>query len=124
MQLLLFFNYIVKNNIRGDYLNRINHIKNYDIYQAGNEYIIHNNRKEFSEGHTHIRNYKTAIFIVKLAIHKSMPHHLYKYFIVSLSRITDDENYKTKLLEFINNTSKKQTYANRGNYNKCKNKKF
>lgn len=102
----------------------VSRIKEYNIYEVGNEYIIHNAKKEFSEGHTHIRNLGTAEFIVKLAIHKSMPHHMLPYFIESLARITTDEVYKEKLLNLleVKNSRGKKTYANRGNYN-CKNKK-
>ena len=40
--------------------------KNFNIYNAGNGYIIHNIKKEFSQGHTHINNFKTAKYLVDL----------------------------------------------------------
>lgn len=104
-------------------MNKVDTIKNYNIYQFDNEYIIHNTNKEFSQGHTHVRNYKTAVYLANLAVHNSMPYHMCRYFAISLSRIADNEEYKNKLLEFLNNKKDKQTYANRGNYN-CKKKKY
>lgn len=95
-------------------MNRVYKKAYFNLYQFDNEYIIHNTRKEFQEGHTHIKNYKTAVFIIDLALHKSIPHHLYPYLLESLRRITDDKEYATKiesLLEIKNNKSK-QYYFN------------
>lgn len=94
-------------------MNKVYEKEDYYIYQVNHEYIIHNTKKEFPEGHTHVRNLKTAQYLIDLCIHKSIPHHIYKYFIISLSRITTDEQYKNKLLELLGNKKCKQTYINR-----------
>lgn len=69
----------------------------YVIYSNTEGYIIHNTTKDFENGHTHLNNFKTAKFIIDLAIHKSIPHHLCTYFLVSLMRISTDEEYIEKI---------------------------
>lgn len=66
----------------------------FNIYsdQSG-EYIIHNTKKEFKDGHTHIREYGTAQYLVNLAYNRSIPKRRLKYFIDSLIRISDDKEY-------------------------------
>ena len=69
----------------------------FNIYSAGNRFIVHNTRMEFSKGHTHIRNFSTAKFIIELSLHKSIPKHLSNYLLISLIRINDDIEYINKL---------------------------
>lgn len=70
----------------------------FNIYSDYNgEYIIHNTKKEFSQGHTHIRDFNTAKYLVNLAIHKSVPNRKLPYFIESLTRISTDKDYIKKL---------------------------
>ena len=61
------------------------------------EYIIHNTKKEFQNGHTHIREFGTAKYLVNLALHRSLPNRRLKYFIESLIRISNDADYIDKL---------------------------
>lgn len=65
------------------------------------EFIIHNRRKEFQTGHTHIREFKTAQYLVDLACHRSLPKRKLKYFIESLIRISDDDKYIAKLKSYL-----------------------
>ena len=53
-------------------MNRIYKKLEYNIYQFDNEYIVHNTKKEFKIGHSHIKNFKTAKFLIDLSIHKSL----------------------------------------------------
>ena len=69
----------------------------YTDYNGG--YIIHNAKKEFSQGHTHIREFSTAKYLVNLALHKSLPNRNLKYFVESLIRISTDPIYVNKLME-------------------------
>lgn len=78
-------------------LNTIYRKKNFRIYDAGREYIVHNTNMNFSEHHSHINNYKTCKFVIDLCIHKSVPDHLSDYLLVSLIRLTDDKKYKRKI---------------------------
>lgn len=82
--------------------------KNFNIYGYKDKYIIHNTNKEFSKGHTHIKNFKTAKFLIDLSIHKSIPKHHNKYFLVSLLRISDDKEYSDKLSNIIDKLEKKK----------------
>lgn len=75
--------------------------KNYKIYSAGNEFIIHNSNKPFNDGHSHVKNFKTCVYLINLSIHKSIPHHLNTYFLVSLLRISDDKEYQRKIQELL-----------------------
>lgn len=79
-------------------MNRIYRNKQFNVYQYGREYIIHNTNGEFSEHHTHINNYKTAKFLINLALHKSVPKKpISEYLIDSLIRISTDKVYINKL---------------------------
>lgn len=80
---------------------RIYKKKEYNIYSDKNGFIIHNTKKEFSTGHTHINNYKTATFLIDLSIHENIPKHLSKYLLESLARITENKTYKEKIRKII-----------------------
>lgn len=70
----------------------------FTIYQDdNNEYIIHNTHKPFDIGHTHLTNFHTAKYLIKLSHSQIVPDHLSIYLIDSLMRITSDEGYINKL---------------------------
>lgn len=89
----------------------------YEQYEARKggrkEFIVHNTAKEFQDGHSHLKSFKTAKYLVKLCIHKSMPRHLSRYLLVSLYRLSDDEEYRAKLMEFYGNKADAQNYTRR-----------
>ena len=90
-------------------LNTIYKKKNYKIYDVGKEYIIHNSSLDFSQHHTHINNYNTCKFIIDLCIHKSIPKkHLSDYLLVSIIRLTDDNNYKHQIENLLKQNKKKR----------------
>ena len=93
-------------------MNRVYRKKYYNLYQFGNEYIIHNTRKEFKDGHTHINEYKTAVFLIDVALHKSIPKHLCNYHLESLYRISEDRLYKDKLMRLKESRKKKKRSYN------------
>lgn len=74
---------------------RIYRKQNFNVYSDRNgSYIIHNIKKDFSNGHTHLNNYHTAKFIIDLAIHKTLPEkNISPYLIDSLIRISIDKKY-------------------------------
>ena len=81
-------------------MNQVWQKKNFKIYHADDGYILHNSDMEgFS--HSHIKNFKTAVFIAELSIHKRLPHDLCKYLLVSLIRVNDDEEYCNKIQELL-----------------------
>lgn len=77
--------------------------KNYKIYKIKNgAFIVHNTKKDFKTGHTHINNYNTAKYIIDMSIHNLIPNrHLSKYLLGSIIRISDDESYIEKIKEIM-----------------------
>lgn len=96
-------------------INRIYRKANYNVYDMGEGYIIHNIKKPFVDGHTHINNYKTCLYLINLSIHNSIPHHLNEYFLISLKRLATDEDYIEKIDKLLETKSNKerQTFRNR-----------
>lgn len=85
--------------------------KQYNVYSVENEYIIHNtSMKEFA--HTHIKNLKACKWLIELSLKKKVPHDINRYFLISLSRINNDENYSRKINELLENKKKKEYYVN------------
>ena len=76
-------------------------VKNFGVYHSGCDYIVYNSNKKFEGGHTHIDSLKTAKYIVKLSLHKSIPHNLSIYLLNSLIRLSDDNNYTEKISELL-----------------------
>ena len=90
---------------------RISRIQHFNIYSDSNgSYIVHNTRKEFSEGHTHINNFNTAKYITYLALYKRLPKkgHLSLYLIESVIRISDDSHFINKMNDFKNRELRKK----------------
>jgi len=61
--------------------------------------------------HTHLRNFKTAKYLVELSIYKRLPLDLSNYLLISLQRINDGE-YKAKIEELRVNKRRKTQYYN------------
>ena len=72
--------------------------KEYCIYRVKNGFIVHNINKRFQEGHTHVHNYHKAKSLIDLAVRKKLPNTPRKWEIQSLIRITNNTNYKNKLM--------------------------
>ena len=87
---------------------RVYRKKQFVIYSdLSGSYIVHNTNKEFAEGHTHLRNYKTAKFIVDLAFHKSLPKKkLSTYLYDSIIRISNDNMYKNNIIRLRDEANK------------------
>ena len=79
----------------------------YYIYDCGDSYIIHNSKYSFKDHHTHINRFSTAKYLIDLSIHKQIPAHLCDYFIESLIRLSDNEEY-TQNLKIIQNMNRKE----------------
>lgn len=63
---------------------------------------MHNARKPFKYGHSHIDKFSTAKYITKLAYNCIVPKHLSEYLLVSLIRISDNKVYRDKLKNVLN----------------------
>lgn len=91
---------------------RVSKMKYINIYSNMNEgYIVHNTRKKFHEGHTHINNFNTAKYIAYLVLYKRIPKnkHLSLYLIESIIRVSDDNNYINKIKEIQENELRKKS---------------
>ena len=75
--------------------------KEYAIYKVKHGYIVHNTKKNFEEGHTHIHNYNKAKSIIDLAVRKKTPNTPRQWEIECLLRIVKDEKYKKKLRSLL-----------------------
>ena len=75
--------------------------KSYVIYQAKNGYIVHNLNKTFEMGHTHIKSFYKAKSLVDLAIRKKLPNTPRIWEIECLLRIVNDNTYKNKLRNLL-----------------------
>lgn len=105
--------------------NEIYKKKNFSIIKIDKGgFIVINKNKLFEEGHTHLESFNVAKMIIDLAINKSMPRHLSQYLLISLIRISEDEEYIRKLRELVGNKKNKtqQSYYNKNKGNKKKRK--
>ena len=82
-------------------MNQIYSKESFVIIRADAEFIVINKDKQFKDGHTHIRNFKTAKYLIDMVIHKRIPYHLPIYLLVSLRRLSADDNYIQKLQRLI-----------------------
>ncbi len=83
----------------------------YIIIKVSNCFIIINRKKGFASGHSHIKSFSTAKYLIDLAIHKSIPNHLSQYLLISLSRISEDREYQAKIEALLKNKgNRKQRY--------------
>lgn len=88
--------------------------KNFAIIDMDEGYIVINKDKEFKQGHTHITNFNTAKYLIDMVLYSRMPYHLPIYLLISLQRLSADENYRDKIGELIKNKRNKENkYVNR-----------
>lgn len=88
----------------------------YKILSVGSDYIAVNSEKgAFKEAHTHLKNFKQAMYVINMVSHKRVPRHLSDYLLVSLIRISNDESYREMIEELLNRRAQKR----RGNRGYC-----
>lgn len=67
-----------------------------------NSFILYNKHKEFSCGHTHINNYNTVRWIMRLYTQRTIPYNMKsKYLLVSLLRISNDKDYSNQIEQLL-----------------------
>lgn len=95
------------------------------ILEGTDHYVVINKTKEFKNGHTHITNYNTALWLIKLSEHKSIPYSINLYLLESLIRLNSDETYVRKLqeLQTAKLSKTKNIYYNKGNFKYGKSRK-
>lgn len=88
----------------------------YIIFRSGTGYIVHNTRKEFSTGHSHLRGFKPckdAIFFVR---NRKIPKRTNFYYLRTLQRLSEDDKYVEQIEQLIGTRKqkgRKQGYRNR-----------
>lgn len=73
----------------------------FKVYKAGDGFIIHNIDKGFKSGHTHVQKYNTCMVLIKLLVNKRSPKSRSKYFLESLLRLCDDDNYRQQIQQLL-----------------------
>ena len=95
-------------------MNQIYSKNEFIIVKMDTGFIVINKKKPFKDGHTHIENYNTAKYLIDMVIHQRIPYHLPIYLLISLQRLSDDEQYVDKIEKLLmNKRDKKQHYVNR-----------
>ncbi|MEG2789578.1 MAG: hypothetical protein RR942_17345 [Romboutsia sp.] len=87
--------------------NKIFERKEFIIFQVKEGYIAYNTKKVFEEGHTHLKHFNAAKKAIDLVISKKIPKSTNVYYLTSLIRLTNDDNYIEKINELIDIRSKK-----------------
>lgn len=77
------------------------------IFQVTRGWIVYNKDKKFEEGHTHIRNKKSAIDLVNFVLQERIPRRCSNYYLISLSRISDNSKYVEKVLQLVETRTRK-----------------
>lgn len=74
----------------------------FGVYRVARDgFVVHNTRKDFSEFHTHINNYKAAKEICIAAHCHRIPDSFNIYLLHSLERISSDQDYLNQLTKRI-----------------------
>lgn len=88
----------------------------YIIFKVSDGLVVYNTEKRFKDGHTHLKSFRVAKTIIELSIKRKFPSSHDPYFIDSLIRISDNQEYIFKLKE-IKTTRENKTKQ------KCRKKK-
>lgn len=90
-------------------MNKIYEYKGFNIYNLGNnQYIVHNTNITDVFAHSHIRNYNTAKFVIKLTVSKTIRGDIPTYLMGSIIRLTSDERFKEEYQNVMNNKLRKK----------------
>lgn len=95
--------------------NKIYEKKEFMIFKVKESYIAYNTRKNFQEGHTHLKHFEAAKTAIDLVINKKVPRSTDGYYLTSLIRLSEDEFYISKINELIETREqkgKKEKYYN------------
>lgn len=87
-------------------------INQFNVYNQGKEYIIHNTDYQFKLAHTHIRQLRVCKQIIKNVIKNKIPKTRNTYLLRSHIRISDKKDYIEQLERIIDKHKRKQKYFN------------
>ena len=85
------------------------------LFQVRNGWIVYNTNKEFENGHTHLKSKCSALAAIDFVLKEKIPKRSSNYYLISLIRISDNENYVGKVRELMNvrgSKGKKPIYRN------------
>lgn len=89
--------------------------KEFMIFPIKKGYVVYNSKKDFSDGHTHLKNFNSAKSAIDLVVNKKIPKSTNFYYLTSLIRIAQDKDYIDKIQELIEtrkSKGKKKNYYN------------
>ena len=89
----------------------------YNVYRTHDGFVIHNVRKKFSKGHSHLKSFNSCKDIIDIVINKTLPQDLDLYRMESLARVSDDDEYCERVRQLIR-TKKDKRDGNSRYYNK------
>jgi len=85
------------------------------VFQVQNGWIVYNTKKAFENGHTHLKSKCSALAAIDFVLKEKIPKRCGNYYLISLTRISDNEKYVAKVRELISvrgSKGKKQIYRN------------
>ena len=95
--------------------NKIYEKKEFMIFKVREGYIAYNTKKNFQEGHTHLKHFEAAKTAIDLVIKKKVPRSTDGYYLTSLIRLSEDELYISKINELLETRERKgKKYYNPG----------
>ncbi len=87
---------------------------NYEVFKTDDGFIIQNKDMD-GFCHTHIKNYKTCIYLINLSKKKKCPNDTPRYLLISLMRINERGEYTNKIEQLLNK-ERKRCYNNNSIY--------
>lgn len=82
--------------------------KEYAIYKVNNGFIIHNIKKDFEIGHTHLKSFNTCKLLIDCSINNKLPKTRNHYLLRSLIRISNDNKFKIRVENLIDTREGKE----------------
>lgn len=85
------------------------------IFPCGKSYIVYNTAKQFKEGHSHLRSFKSCKDAILFVTHKKIPGRTNFYYLRTLQRLSTNEKYISDiegLIETRKRKGRKQKYRN------------
>lgn len=72
------------------------------IFRVDNGWIVYNTAKEFKNGHTHLKSKTSALAAVDFVQKEKIPRKTGNYYLKSLIRLSNNEEYVAKVNELLN----------------------
>lgn len=69
----------------------------YKVYSYKHGWIVHNTKKDFKDGHTHMSERSGAIGLVRNVQKQKVPKDADSYYLTSLMRLSKDDGYRARV---------------------------